>query len=224
MAEKLELCRIENPTCGPASVPFTTATNATFHPRPGHGYVIVNLGVVQKGKQVEAIALDCYSSKKAPGLHTDTRFSIEVSAAGENGFSQLVQLPILKDTINEPYVFPIKDFSKAQLTFNIFCASAGRGKKGILLGSGIALLESQKHCYGADRESLVREHTVPILKRATLEFMGTITFTSVIAKPCTKLDASLIAPSCLKEADSVQLVGHRGIYPFQAKDVAVKLY
>jgi glycerophosphodiester phosphodiesterase len=224
VAERLELCRTEDPTNGPASVTFMTAKNATHQLRSDYSHVIVNLGVVQKGKQAEAVALDCYSSKEAPGPHTDTRFSIEVSAPGELGSSQLVQLPILNDMINEPYVFPVMDFRKAQLTFNIFCASAVSGRKGILVGSGTVLLESQKHCYGADRESLIREHTVPILKRATLDLMGTITFTYVIAKPCTKLNLPSTTQSCLNEVDSVQLVGHRGMFSFQVTDSAVELY
>jgi glycerophosphodiester phosphodiesterase len=224
VAGKLELCRTGECTRGPASAPFITAINATHHLRPDYSHVIVNLGILQKGKQVEAIALDCYSSKEAPGLHTDTRFSIEVSAQEEGGSSQRVQLPILNDMINEPYVFPIKDFSKAQLTFKIFCASAARGKTGILVGSGTVLLESQKYCYGADRESLIREYIVPIVKRSTLEFMGTVTFTSVIAKPFMNLNTPSMTQSRLKEADSVWLIGHRGMFSFQATDSAAELY
>jgi glycerophosphodiester phosphodiesterase len=95
--------------------------------------------------------------------------------------------------------------------FNIFCATPANGRKGILVGSGTALLESHSCGFGAKCESLIRDHTVPILERETLNFMGTVTFTFVIAKPFMHLSTPSINYS-IKEADQVQLVGHRGTF------------
>ena len=118
--------------------------------------------------------------------------------------------------INEPFVFPIKNPSKPQLLFNIFCATAAYGQKGILVGSGTALLESHKHCFGVKRESLIREHTVSILERETLNFMGTVTFTFVIAKPFMHSNTPPSIDYSTKEVDPVQLIGHRGIFSIYA--------
>jgi glycerophosphodiester phosphodiesterase len=211
VARMLEMCKKEDPTGGPASAFSKTAGGANYYVQTGHSQIIANLGVVQKGSQVRAVDLKCYSSEHTQSLHTDTRFSIEISAPGERGPSRLLQLPILDDMINEPFVFPIKNSSDAQIMFKIFCATPADGKKGILVGSGTALLESQSRGFGAKRESLIREHTVPILERETLNLMGTVTFTFVIAKPFMHSSTPSINYS-IKATDQVQLVGHRGTF------------
>jgi glycerophosphodiester phosphodiesterase len=211
VAKMLEICKTGDPTGGPANTPFKTAVGSNYHLRTGHNYIIANLGVMQKRKQVTAIDLNCCSSEHTQILNADTRFSIEVSAPGGSGPSHLVQLPILDDMTNEPFVFPIKNPNEAQLVFTIFSATSAHGQKGVLVGSGTALLESQKHCFGAKRESLIREHTVPILERETLKSMGTVTFTFVIAKTFMHLNTPPINDS-IKETDSTQLFGHRGMF------------
>ena len=123
------------------------------------------------------------------------------------GKSRPLQLPILDDMVNEPFISPTKNPSEAQLMFNIFCTTPAHR---ILVGSGTALLESHNRCFGANRESLIREHTVPILERETLHFMGTITFTFVIANPCMDLSTPPLINYWIKETDQVQLVGHTG--------------
>jgi glycerophosphodiester phosphodiesterase len=96
--------------------------------------------------------------------------------------------------------------------FNIFCATPAHETKGILVGSGTALLDSHNHFFRAKRKSLVREHTIPILKRGALNFIGIVTFTFVIAKPLMHLDTPPLINYPIKEADQVQLVRHRGIF------------
>lgn len=210
VAEALEVCKIGDPNSGPASKPFKTAGSANYHLRTGHSHIIGNLGGMQKSRQSTAVDLDCCSSEHGRSLHPDTRFSIETSAAGESASSRLLQLPILDEMTNEPFVFPIKNSSRAQLMFNIFCANPAYGTDGILVGSGTALLGNHDHLFGAKRESLIRDHTVPILERELLKFMGTVTFTFVIAKPAMHLDTRPSITYPIKEADEVQLVGHRG--------------
>lgn len=109
--------------------------------------------------------------------------------------------------INEPFISPIKRPGEAQLVFDIFRTTPAHGKKGILVGSGTALLASQNHCFGAKRESLVREHTVPILEVQTSKYMGTVTFTFVIAK---SFNTPLSVNHIVKKLKPLQLIGHRG--------------
>lgn len=210
IAETLQRCRTEDHTGGPGRMPFKTLVGASHQLQTGHSHIIANLGVMRKGKEVTAINLNCYSSDIAQSLHTDTGFSIEVSAPGGSGVSCLVQLPILNDMINEPFIFPIKCPGEAQLVFDIFRATPAHGKKGVLIGSGTALLESQKHCFGVKRESLIREHTVSILEKQTLKFIGTVTFTFVIANQFVGLNTPPPVNQSIKQADSVQVIGHRG--------------
>ncbi|KFY91367.1 hypothetical protein V498_05504, partial [Pseudogymnoascus sp. VKM F-4517 (FW-2822)] len=201
----------EESSGGTASKIFDIAIGASNKLRDGYSHIIVNLGTMQEGKQVTAVDLSCCSSKFRLSLEADTRFSIEVSIHGGSGSSGLVQLPILDDMVNDPFIFRTKNLSKAQLVFSIFCATPVEGKKGILVGSGTALLESDKsQLFGAQRESLIRELSVPILEKETLKFMGTVTFTFVIAKPFIHLDTpSIVYP--FKDEGQIQLVGHRGL-------------
>lgn len=202
----------EESSGGTASKIFDIAIGVSNKLRDGYSHIIVNLGTMQEGKQVTAVDLSCCSSKFSLSLEADTRFSIEVSIHGGSGSSGLVQLPILDDIVNDPFIFCTKNLSKAQLVFSIFCATPVEGKKGILIGSGTALLESDKsQLFGAQRESLIRELSVPILEKETLKFMGTVTFTFVIAKPFIHLDTpSIVYP--FKDEGQIQLVGHRGTF------------
>ncbi len=209
VAETLRMCKTGDSSGGPANTLFKSAVGANYHLRTGHSHIIANLGVTRKGKQVTAVDLNCYSSKHTQSLHRDNRFSIEVSAPGGSGSSRLARLPKLVDMINEPFVFPIKDPRRAQLTFKIFCATATHGKKGILVGSGTALLESHKNCFGANCESMIRERTVPILGRETLNFMDAVTFTFVIAKSFTHLNTPPSIKYPIQKAASIQLIGQR---------------
>jgi len=211
VAGTLEMCKTGDPTGGPARTPLKTAVGANCHLQTGHSHIIINLGVMQKARHVTAVDLNCCSSEHTQNLHTDAIFSIEISAPGGSGSSHFVHLPILDDMINEPFIFPIKNPSEARLMFKIFRATPAHGKKGMLVGSGTALLESHNQCFGAKRESLIREHTVPILERETMNFMGTVTFTFVIAKAFMHLTTPPSINYPIKEADQVQLIGHRGI-------------
>ncbi|KFY97528.1 hypothetical protein V498_02020 [Pseudogymnoascus sp. VKM F-4517 (FW-2822)] len=197
---------------GTASKFFNIAIGANNKLWDGYSHIIVNLGTLQEGKQVTAVDLSCCSSEFSRGLEADTRFSIEVSIHGGSGSSGLVQLPILDDMVNDPFIFRTKNLNKAQLVFSIFCATPVEGKKGILVGSGMALLELDKNqLIGAQRESLIRELSVPILERETLKFMGTVTFTFVIAKPFIHMDTpSIVYP--FKDEGQIKLVGHREHY------------
>ncbi|OQE74625.1 hypothetical protein PENNAL_c0076G05257, partial [Penicillium nalgiovense] len=68
--------------------------------------------------------------------------------------------------------------------------------------------ESTPYRFGANRESLVRERTVPILEKSTMDIIGTVAFTLVIAKP---LMGSYTPPLTeqKRSAEGIQLVGHR---------------
>lgn len=212
VAGMLEMCKTGDPNGGPASTPFKTAVGANYHLRTGHGHIIANLGVMQKGRQVTAVNLNCCSSEHTQSLYTDTRFSIGNTNGSLIMSSNMGRCTRRLDPLPPGAETSIKNPSEAQLTFNIFCATPAHGKKGILVGSGTALLGSHNHCFGAKRESLIREHIVPILEKETLNFMGTVTFTFVIAKPVMHLNAPPSINYPTKEADQVQLVGHRGTF------------
>ncbi|PKY05440.1 GDPD-domain-containing protein [Aspergillus campestris IBT 28561] len=192
---------------GPASVlPKTTPTEKAIF-RKNRSYVIVNLGALQYGQRGEALELRDFShSPPMPkSVYAPNGFLMEISIGdGRETNSHCVKLPLLRDMLNEPFVFPVVDPTEAVISFKLF--RAGRR----LVGSGAALLKSLNDGLGEGRESLVRTRTIAILEREKLGVMGTVTFTFVVAGP---VDCAV--PGALQSRDvgggGVQLVGHRGL-------------
>ncbi|KAL4744296.1 Glycerophosphoryl diester phosphodiesterase family-domain-containing protein [Aspergillus terricola var. indicus] len=182
-------------------------SGAQAHLLPDYCHVIINLGAIQKGNMTKALVLnpnpEGYSCSGGC-------LSLEVVVSEGNDTGRTVELPILNDMVNEPFIFPVSDPSKILLAFKLYRAcpfhEGGRAR----LGSGVALLSSLNDCFGTDRESLIRERTVPILEKDTLIVLGTVTFTFLIAKPMSppNISARNARPFT---TSSLQLVGHRGL-------------
>lgn len=174
--------------------------------------VIVNLGVLRNGESVQAVQFDGWAKPTLP--------SLEMSISIEDNTSQTLKLPLLSDMVNEPFVFPVAKPSEARLIFKFYTSEQSYEERQ-LVGSAAALLGIDKKCFGENRESLVRERTVPIFEKATMDVMGAVTFTSIISKPL----ASSSTPSSPKqelESDSLQIIGHRGIYNTQSAEAATR--
>ena len=89
--------------------------------------------------------------------------------------------------VNRPFVFPATNPSEARLAFKLYAIGSAR-EPCRLIGSAAYLLESDKDCAWANRESLARERTIPILEKSTMDIIGAITFTFVIVKPLVGSD------------------------------------
>ncbi|KAK2781245.1 hypothetical protein FQN52_001748 [Onygenales sp. PD_12] len=190
----------------------TTSTNPSAH--DAHSYLMVNLGSMQVGKSATPVDLDCCSSKYLRGSRLlDTHYSIEVSVPGASTPHQTLSLPILSDMTNEPFVFPLKEGEKPKLAFSVSdqVYQDGHGAKRNLIGRGLAFLNKHEQAPGDGYESLIREQTVPILGRETLECIGTVTFTFVISKPFNYQGKfPPVARQTVSNNHGVQLIGHRG--------------
>ncbi|KAA8646328.1 uncharacterized protein ATNIH1004_007755 [Aspergillus tanneri] len=200
MAELLNSWNIEKLSGGPASMPLKLLPDTKSHFRPDQCYAVVNFGVLQNGKHVEAV--------EWRGPSSTSGLSIEVSLSEASNASQLVELPILTDMVNQPFVFPVTDPNQAWLTFKMLRTNPFQKREYNLLGSGAALLKSLNHGLGEYRESLDRARTIPILEKNTLRVIGTVTFTLVIVKPMARPLPPLKNP-CISRG--LQLVGHRGL-------------
>ncbi|THC92087.1 hypothetical protein EYZ11_008440 [Aspergillus tanneri] len=111
MAELLNSWNIEKLSGGPASMPLKLLPDTKSHFRPDQCYAVVNFGVLQNGKHVEAV--------EWRGPSSTSGLSIEVSLSEASNASQLVELPILTDMVNQPFVFPVTDPNQAWLTFKM---------------------------------------------------------------------------------------------------------
>ncbi|KAJ6035563.1 hypothetical protein N7460_009738 [Penicillium canescens] len=207
LAEMLRPWDMSQLTGGPASIMLRPVPAADSRHRIESDQVIVNLGILRIGKKEKAVDLKGLLPEKTK--YTSKLASLDMSISMEGNDSTLLKLPILSDVVNEPFVFPVLRPSEARLVFKFF--RVDDSCEGLqLVGSAAALLESGGDCFGANRESLVRARTIPILEKKTMDVMGTVTFTFVIAKPVMNLNLPTSAHRSTTEG-ALQLVGHRDV-------------
>ncbi|KAI0974456.1 Glycerophosphoryl diester phosphodiesterase family-domain-containing protein [Xylaria arbuscula] len=169
--------------------------------------VSVNLGPMQVGRDLPPVQLKYFSANSMGG--SEFLFHLKISAAGQ---THRIQLPIMDDRSNVPLVFVFPQGADLQLAFKVFRDDPERGKDGVLVCGGTALLESNTLLFGTSRQSLIREHTVSVLDSTTLDIAGSILFTYVVAKPYAHLKSSKYSLARLNtRGNSVPLVGHRGL-------------
>ena len=113
---------------------------------------------------------------------------------------------------NKPWRFTTKNVTEFKLAFNIFRADADVQDRSAIIGSAVALLDSLKQGLGPKRESLIRDFTIPILRKDTLEFMGTLTFYFLIITPYPypRTVPQLEPKWGLEKHSSSTIIGYRG--------------
>jgi glycerophosphodiester phosphodiesterase len=205
VAEILKPWETGHLTGGPADRPLKSKSVAGCRLSMSKSHVIVNLGSLRNGRHVESVNLRGCSPDTSPYPKHLTSMDMSISVEGT---SQRVKLPILSDMVNAPFVFPVTNPSEARLAFKLYAMDSSC-ETCELIGSAAYLLESDKDCFGANRESLVRERTVPVLENSTMDIIGTVTFTFVIAKPFMGSNTPPLMKQKLS-AEGLQLVGHRG--------------
>jgi glycerophosphodiester phosphodiesterase len=179
---------------------------------PGYSQVYVNLGPLDTYKPVTAVNLSPYVSPDAYNPQREADFQVEICGIEGDQSSHVIQLPILEDMANKPYRFVTENTDNFKLAFNIFHADTATHKRGPLIGSAVALLGSLKQGLGSTRESLIRDFTIPILKKDTLKFIGTVTFYFVVITPFPHPCPMSVARLELELGihDSPTIIGHRG--------------
>ncbi|PLN82049.1 GDPD-domain-containing protein [Aspergillus taichungensis] len=170
---------------GPASVPPTkSAPTEQGSFQSDRSYVIINLGALQHGQRGEALELRGSSLPESVYAHNGLSMEISIAEGGNSPHSQsyTVKLPLLRDMLNEPFVFPVVNPNEAVISFKLLRA-------GHSLNDGL----------GEGRESL------------TLGVMGTVMFTFVVATPVDCAVPRLQSCDVGGGGGGVQLVGHRGL-------------
>ncbi|EFR04045.1 glycerophosphodiesterase GDE1 [Nannizzia gypsea CBS 118893] len=202
VANKLETNKYARPTVQrsfAATPPHNLLDNTT--------YLIVNLGTVQKGREVKP--LDLRHDSKASGQKLlESALTLEISTS--KGTAHTLRVPILSDLIDDTMVFPIENPLEARLVFRLLKNTSNSNPGHILIGSGMALLPKSKDSYVSYHKSLIRESTVPILEKETMELLGTVTFTSFTATPFSGLNIRSPSFEYVEKIGSMQLIGHRG--------------
>ncbi|KAI1261110.1 Glycerophosphoryl diester phosphodiesterase family-domain-containing protein [Xylariaceae sp. FL1019] len=168
--------------------------------------LVVHLGSMQVGRNTPPLKFKHISSEPlGHGLNREDDVTLLTVTGGSQSYR--IRLPIL-DEPTAPLVFHFQENSELDLIFKIFQFDASTTEK--LVYGGTAILESNRLLFGSNRQSLIREHTVPILNNTTLERTGSLLFTYVIVKPIPPLD--LPGYNLKKDQnDRMTLIGHRGL-------------
>ncbi|KAH6673062.1 putative glycerophosphocholine phosphodiesterase Gde1 [Halenospora varia] len=187
-------------------------TNALSPCRVGETRIFVNLGTLNTREPKLAVDMNPYLSKLPYNLYPETGFSVRISANGATGSTDLIRLPILNDTTNYPYLFTTTDLGSVQLIFSVFKASIESREENKHIGGAVALLSELKSGLGPARESLIRNYTIPVLDKYSLEPIGAITFDFLVVKPFPDPSAHPVAPREIWDrAGRTQVIGHRGL-------------
>ncbi|MAD83019.1 MAG: hypothetical protein CL912_08645 [Deltaproteobacteria bacterium] len=181
-----------------------------------HCKVLVHMGSWDLYKEAHVLTLGTELSSAAFSISNPVSgFSIGVSIIDGTGPTVMVPLPILDNTSNSPITFSTKSPTGFKVGFKLFRSDIiGGTLQEVLLGSGIALPASLKQGFGPDRESLVRDYTVPILSKEDLRYIATVTFSFLLVTPFSHHLAStpISTRDLWNKSGPTKVIGHRGDY------------
>ena len=176
------------------------------------GQIFVTLGAIDTYQKVTAVDLSPYLSPIPYGPQDEANFVVEVVSLDKGQHKYIVQLPVMEDLSNDPLCFTTPDPESLNLAFNIYPADASTKNKDSLIGSAIAMIGQLKQGLGSKRESLVRNFTIPILKKDTLAYIGSVTFYFLVVTPYPHLSAEPHDRQEFKLGNNGEpiVIGHRG--------------
>ncbi|KAL9471828.1 hypothetical protein ACSS6W_009769 [Trichoderma asperelloides] len=171
--------------------------------------VVVNLGSTQGGHDRAAFELSHYISERISGPKSTSSLVLEISAPGTEADAKLVQLPVLEDQINQPFIFQAKNEASLQISVRLFRRESIDSM--VLLSRGNTTLDHGKVFFGKKRESMVREVTVFMMDKETMDLTGTVLLSYVVATPFAGLQQPDTTNYQRRLGDPVRIVGHRGL-------------
>ncbi len=180
----------------------------------GQKAVVVTLGTVQGGHDRETLKLQ-QQLVAGSDLGLESKF-LEIIIDGADCSSKIVQLPLWEDPSIEPLVGRLDSNAQARVTVRLWdrdgppAPGGARASFGRLESSGTVVLGEDAAKFGKSRESMLRETTVVMLDKETMEFSGTVLLSYVIATPFEGLDNREAASYKRQLGAPVRLVGHRG--------------
>ncbi|KAG7002011.1 hypothetical protein G7Y79_00029g063070 [Physcia stellaris] len=179
---------------------------------PNQSQIFVNLGALDTYKPVTGVDMTSNVWPDAYDPQCEADYQVRIRAVNGDRTSHVTQLPILEDMANKPYRFVTDDAKNFKLAFDIYHSKTSGHTGDSFIGSAVALLDSLKQGLGSTRESLIRNFTIPILHKETLEFIGTVTFYLLIMTPFPHPDPKRVIQQkqSFPSPDGPPIIGHRG--------------
>ncbi|EEP82153.1 predicted protein [Uncinocarpus reesii 1704] len=180
---------------------------ATILPRRSStdSVIFIHLGTLDLFKRAAEVDVTSYRRRISPVQLPDTCLDLNISLDGDlNQQAYTVSLPITSEMSDKPWCFTAKDPDSAAIVFQLTSSLEEKP-----IGTGVALLGSLKEALGANRESLVRDFTIPLVSDR-YGHVGTVVFSFVIARPFKHVQRPPMDPQVLQLESSSTLGGHRG--------------
>jgi glycerophosphodiester phosphodiesterase len=171
--------------------------------------VVVNIGSTQGGHDRAAFELSHYDTETGGGCIATSSLVLEISAPGTEAKAKLVRLPVLEDHVNRPFIFHAKKDAPLQLSVRLYRRETKDSM--VLLSRGNTTLSHGKAFFGDKRESMIREVTVFMMDKETMDLTGTVLLSYVVATPFAGLQEPNTTSYRRQPGAPVQIVGHRGI-------------
>ncbi|KAL7921341.1 Glycerophosphoryl diester phosphodiesterase family domain-containing protein [Trichoderma austrokoningii] len=203
IAELFTSTLTENTSGGPANS-YRQAYEGFSQTSSSERLVVVNLGSTQGGHDRAAFELSHYNVDGAL-----SSLVLEISAPGTEAEAKSVPLPVLEDQINQPFIFHAKHEESLQISVCLFRRENIDSM--VLLSRGNTTLDHGKVFFGEKRESMIREVTVFMMDKETMDLTGTVLLSYVVATPFAGLQQPNMSNYQRRLGDPVQIVGHRGL-------------
>ncbi|KAL9010794.1 MAG: hypothetical protein Q9173_004300 [Seirophora scorigena] len=144
-------------------------------------------------------------------LREQVGFALEVGMLGAFELKQTIHLPLLEDETNNPIRLGVSDPQEACIMFRLVRLHNYGGGDPELIGSGVAIVKTLRERLASKHESLVRDHTIPILSKDMLDIVGRVTFNFLVISPFSHLSVPSIATHGFwNKHGRTEVVGHRG--------------
>lgn len=192
-------------------VPSEMTSNCYWMQRDS-SQIFVTLGPSNTRSKLKAFKLTNRSFDNSINADRKSTFGVMIKAGGtESTSAHSIELPMMGNMMNKPLRFITEDPNNVNLVFELFRNSPTSDKGIQVIGTGVALLKSLRQGLAPNRESVIRDYTIPILENGPMNYIGSVTFSILVVTTFQPPNPPPRAsPGFWKKDGSTQIVGHRG--------------
>ncbi|KAG5750925.1 hypothetical protein H9Q70_006425 [Fusarium xylarioides] len=183
---------------------YSSALSVLPQRSPTDSIIFMYLGTLNLFKRAAGVDITQYRRSISPVLIPDTCLDLSISLSGVPDQGHTISFPVIPEASDQPWCFTVSDPDNATIMFKVTCPLEDKP-----IGIAVALLNTLRQGLGANRESLVRDFTLPLISD-NHDYVGTVVFTFVVARPLSTQKQAPTEPQILELGTSSSLGGHRG--------------
>lgn len=183
---------------------YSSKLNVLPQRSPTDSIIFMYLGTLNLLERAAGVDITQYRRSISPALIPDTCLDLSISLNGVPDQEHNISFPVIPEASDQPWCFTVSDPDNATIMFKVTSPLDDKP-----IGIAVALLNALKQGLGANRESLVRDFTLPLISD-NHDYVGTVVFTFVVARPLCSQKQAPTEPQVLELGTSSSLGGHRG--------------